>query len=73
MPVEHEVVRPAQAMLAAFVDHGLDLAGLEIDALDRAAAIIIRLPARHDHIARRDPKRGYGNDIIQMPAPREPV
>ena len=45
LPVEHEIVRPAQAVLAAFVDDGLDLAGLEVDALDRPggkAANIVR-------------------------------
>src|SRR5205085_9969270 len=40
VPVEHQVVGPAQRMLAASVDDGLDLAGLHIHALDRAAEII---------------------------------
>src|SRR6202008_5083351 len=56
MPVEHEIVRPAQRMLAASVDDGLDLAALQIDALDRAAEIILRLSARHDRGAGRDPR-----------------
>ena len=46
MLVEHQVVRPLQRMLAAFVDHGLDLAALQIDALDRAADIFVAAPAR---------------------------
>ena len=35
--VEHEIVRPAQLVLAAPVDHRLDLAALQVDPLDRAA------------------------------------
>ena len=55
MLVEHQVVGPAQRMLAAFVDDGLDLAALQIDALDRAAEVILGLRARHDHLARGYP------------------
>ena len=55
LPVEHEIVRSAQAVLAAFVDHGLELAALQVDALDRTAAIIFGLRARHDHVAGRNP------------------
>src|SRR6476660_5178169 len=55
MLVEYQVVRPPQRMLAAFVDDGLDLAGLQIDALDRAAEIVLRLRPRHDGILGRNP------------------
>ena len=53
MPVEHQIVRPLQGMLAAFVEHGFDLAGCEIDALQRAADIFARpRRARHQGAAR---------------------
>ncbi len=55
MLVEHQVVRPAQLVLAAPVDDGLDLAALHIDALDRAALIVVGLRPRHDHLAGGDP------------------
>jgi hypothetical protein len=42
-------------VLAAFVDDGLDLAALHIDALDRAALIVIGLRSRHDHLAGGNP------------------
>jgi hypothetical protein len=40
-------------MLAAFVDHGLDLAALQVDTLDRAADIFAGAAARHQRVARR--------------------
>ena len=55
MLVEHQVVRPAQPVLAASVDDGLDLAALHIDALDRAALIVVGLRPRHDHLAGWNP------------------
>ena len=42
-------------MLTAFVDHGLDLAVLQINALDRATEIVVGLWPRHDHVAGRNP------------------
>ena len=45
VPVEHQIVRALQRVLAAFVEHGFDLAGRKIDALDRAADIFMRLGA----------------------------
>ena len=54
--VEHQIVRPLQRMLAAFVEQGLDLAGSQIDALDRAADIFRRARRpRHHGAARGDP------------------
>src|ERR1700752_2039593 len=42
-------------MLPALGDDGFDLAALQIDALDRAALIIVGLRPRHDHVAGRYP------------------
>src|ERR1700749_4253334 len=53
--VEHEVVRTAQAVLATPGHDSFDLAALQIDALDRAALIVLRLRPRHDHVAGRNP------------------
>jgi hypothetical protein len=53
--IEHQVVRPTQRVLTASVDDGLDLAALHIDALDRAALIVVRLRPRHDHLAGGNP------------------
>ena len=41
MSVEHEIIRAAQRMLAASSNDRLDLAALQVDALDRAAEIIL--------------------------------
>src|SRR5688500_11165097 len=57
MLVEDEVVRSAQTVLAAFGYDGFDLAALQVHTLDRAALIVIRLRARHDHVAGRDPAK----------------
>ena len=59
MLVEHQIVRPLQRMLAAFVDHGLDLAALR----DRRAGSSRRYirpadgGARHQGAARRNPAK----------------
>src|SRR5205823_14717212 len=53
--VEHQVVRPPQRVLAASVDYGLDLAAMHVDALDRAALIVVGLRPRHDHLAGGNP------------------
>src|SRR5690606_11402080 len=46
--VEHEVVRAAQRATVALGVEVLDLAGLEVDALDAPADVRRRLVARHD-------------------------
>src|SRR5207302_9172502 len=57
MPVEDQIIWSAQRMLAAFGNDGLDLAALQVHALDRAALIIVGLRPRHDHVAGRDPAK----------------
>src|SRR5207302_10427693 len=49
--VEHDVVRAAQPVTVALGVEHLHFAGVDVDALDAPAAVVLRLQARHGEAA----------------------
>jgi hypothetical protein len=57
-PVEHQVIRAFQLVIAASVEYCFDFAARQIDTLNRAADVLIGSGSNgHHHAARSDPAK----------------